>query len=319
MSRDRLESSERLPPLTALRAFDIAARHMSFARAAEELHVTPAALSFQIKSLEDQLGANVFRRLNRSVELTEVGRALLPGTSDGFASLNSAWRTAQRLSKGSTLTITAGPSFTSKWLAPRLFNFAQANSDIELRFSASTKVMDLDRDDIDVAIRYSQQDMPGHSSEILMEDWLTPMMAPSLATEGMGLEALADLPLLHQDDTAYMSPCPDWAAWFAALNLGETPKNGPRFSQADHAIDAAIAGAGVILGRASLTADAMAQGQLVMPFPVALRGPAAYRFVCLESSVERPAVIALKNWLKTEIKKSVAPIPDCKFIDCPTA
>src|SRR5210317_545459 len=117
---------DRLPPLTALRAFEAAARHMSFAKAADELNVTPAALSFQIKSLEEHLGAPLFRRLNRAVELTEAGRALSPGATEGFQALSAAWRAAQRLQDEQTLTVTAGPAFTAKWLAPRLYEFAQA-------------------------------------------------------------------------------------------------------------------------------------------------------------------------------------------------
>ena len=122
--------SDRLPPLTALRAFEAAARHMSFARAAEELSVTPAALSFQIKSLEDHLGQPVFRRLNRAVELTEAGRALAPGTSEGFATLNAAWRNARRFGEQRHLTVTSGPGFTSLWLAPRLFLLCHCADDV---------------------------------------------------------------------------------------------------------------------------------------------------------------------------------------------
>ena len=122
--------SDRLPPLTSLRAFEAAGRHLSFAQAAAELNVTPAALSFQIKSLEENLGQQVFRRLNRAVELTEAGRALLPGCTDGFEALRTAWRAAQRLNDTNTLTVTAGPAFTAKWLAPRLFDFAQAHPEI---------------------------------------------------------------------------------------------------------------------------------------------------------------------------------------------
>ena len=145
---------DRLPPLTALRAFEAAARHMSFAKAADELHVTPAALSFQIKSLEEHLGAPVFHRLNRAVELTEAGRALAPGISEGFQSLNAAWRTAQRLTNETTLMVTAGPAFTAKWLAPRFYEFARAHPEIDLRFSATLRNLDFGRDEVDVAIRF---------------------------------------------------------------------------------------------------------------------------------------------------------------------
>ena len=146
--------NDRLPPLTALRAFEAAARHMSFAKAAGELNVTPAALSYQIKALEADLGQPVFRRLNRAVELTEAGRALAPGTSDAFATLSTAWRTTKRLNESGVLTITADPAFTSKWLAPRLYKFAQAHPEIELRFNAGLKIADFNRDEVDVAIRF---------------------------------------------------------------------------------------------------------------------------------------------------------------------
>ena len=145
--------NERLPPLTALRAFEAAARHMSFAKAADELNVTPAALSYQIKALEADLGTPVFRRLNRAVELTEAGRALAPGASDAFATLSAAWRNTKRLNNSDVLTVTAGPAFTAKWLAPRLYDFAQAHPEIELRFHASLRLADFDRDEVDVAIR----------------------------------------------------------------------------------------------------------------------------------------------------------------------
>ena len=147
--------SDRLPPLTALRAFEAAARHMSFAKAAEELHVTPAALSFQIKSLEEHLGQPLFLRLNRAVRLTEAGRTLAPGVSDGFDTLTQAWRATRRLQNDTVLNVTAGPAFTAKWLAPRMYDFARAHPEIDLRFSATLRILDFERDDVDVAIRFS--------------------------------------------------------------------------------------------------------------------------------------------------------------------
>ena len=165
----------RLPPLTALRAFDAAARHMSFAKAADELSVTPAALSFQIKSLEEHLGQPLFRRLNRAVELTEAGRALAPGAAEGFQALSAAWRAARRRQDDRTLTVTAGPAFTAKWLAPRLYEFAQTHPEIELRFSASLRMMDFDRDEIDVAIRFGYGPDPGLYALPLRREWITPV------------------------------------------------------------------------------------------------------------------------------------------------
>lgn len=293
--------SDRLPPLTALRAFDAAARHMSFAKAAGELNVTPAALSFQIKSLEHHLGEPLFRRLNRSVELTDAGRALAPGAADGFTALQSAWRAARRTIDPTSLTVTAGPAFTAKWLAPRLFGFAKAHPEIELRFSASLRLMDFARDEVDVAIRFGlPKEEPGLVSKTIIRDWLTPMMTPEMARKYPQPADLARAPLLHQDDLAFLRPAVDWAAWFRAAGLPPRFASGTRFSQADHAIDAATAGAGVVLGRISLAERDLKEGRLVMPYRIALRTAAEYRFVCPEALQTRPQVRAFSEWLDRE-------------------
>jgi len=289
--------SDRLPPLTALRAFEAAARHVSFAKGAAELNVTPAALSFQIKSLEEHLGQPLFRRLNRAVELTEAGRALLPGTTQGFTALADAWRAARRIGDVTTLTVTAGPAFTAKWLAPRLFAFAQAHPDIELRFSASLRIMDFERDEIDVAIRFGFSDDAGLFSVPIIQEWMTPMMTPKLAQTIQSIEDLQNAVLLHQDDIAFLNPPADWRIWFRAAGLDAPPKGGPRFSQADHAIDAALSGIGVVLGRLSLTHASLADGLLVAPFPIALQTEAQYRFVCPQGAEDRPQVKAFLDWI----------------------
>lgn len=293
--------SDRLPPLTALRAFEAAARHMSFAKAAEELHVTPAALSFQIKSLEDHLGRPVFRRLNRAVELTEAGRALAPGTREGFEALAAAWRAARRVGSTSGLTVTAGPALTAKWLAPRLFSFASAHPEIELRFAASLRLMDFDRDEIDVALRfgYPRED-PGLFSTPILEDWVTPMLAPDLAEGLTDPRDLLALTLIHQDDTRFLRPDLDWTSWFRAMGVDHGPLPGPHFSQADHALDAAAAGGGVVLGRATLAARDLAEGRLVMPFPTGLVSNAGYRFLCRAGQETTPSVAGFLDWLKGE-------------------
>ncbi|KPP83992.1 MAG: LysR family transcriptional regulator, glycine cleavage system transcriptional activator [Rhodobacteraceae bacterium HLUCCA08] len=291
----------RLPPLTALRAFEAAARHLSFAKAADELNVTPAALSFQIRNLEDHLGQPLFRRRNRAVDLTEAGRTLAPGTTEGFAALQSAWAATRRLGDTTRLVVTAGPAFTAKWLAPRLFQFVGANPDIELRFSASLRIMDFARDEIDVAIRFGQEVEAGLFSRVLVEEWVTPMVAPDLAA-GLATPAdLARLPLLHQDDLDFLRPRANWAAWFAAAGLSPPPDTGPHFSQADHAVTAALAGAGAILGRPSLTEGHLQQGQLVMPFELTLGVSAVYRFVCPMGAETRPQVARFLAWLEAEL------------------
>ncbi len=293
--------TDRLPPLTALRAFDAAARHMSFSKAAAELNVTPAALSFQIKSLEEHLEAPLFRRLNRAVELTDAGRALAPGAADGFTALSAAWRAARRTVDQSTLTVTAGPAFTAKWLAPRLFDFAQDHPGIELRFSATLRLMDFTRDDVDVAIRFGfPREEEGLFSRPIISEWMTPMMSPALAEQFPEPSDLARAPLLHQDDTRNFTPAFDWPAWFRAAKLPPRFASGARFSQADHALDAAVAGGGVVLARASLAERDIREGRLVMPYKLALTTQAHYRFVCPEGAENRPQVSAFLEWLSAE-------------------
>ena len=296
--------SDRLPPLTALRAFDAAARHMSFAKAADEIGVTPAALSFQIKSLEAHLGQPLFRRLNRAVELTEAGRLLAPGAKDGFQTLAAAWRTARRLSDHNTLNVTAGPAFTAKWMAPRLYEFAQAHPEIELRFSASLKIMDFDRDEIDVAIRFGYGPDHGLFSLPLAFEWVAPVMLPHFAEQFPTVESLQNAPLLFDESLSFLDPPCDWPAWFRAMGIDYTPKTGPRFSQADHAIDAALAGVGVVLGRRSLVVKDIAESRLVAPFQTALDTKAHFRFLCPPSLQERPQVVAFRDWILEEIGKT---------------
>lgn len=291
----------RLPPLTALRAFDAAARHMSFAAAAAELNVTPAALSFQIKSLEDHLGAKVFERHNRAVTLTEHGRILAPGARDGFATLSGAWAAARRSLDQGALSVTAGPAFSSEWLAPRMFKFALANPDIELRFNASLRMLDFDRDDVDIAIRYGTPRDDDLFSEQLFQDWLTPMMTADMAERYPTPEALASAPLIHQDDLRFLDPYPGWDAWFALFGIPAQAASGTHFSQSDHAMDFATSGGGIILGRASLAARKLADGRLVMPYRESLLPGATYRIVCARGAETRPDIAKFRDWVRTEI------------------
>ncbi len=296
--------ADRLPPLTALRAFDAAARHMSFAKAADELHVTPAALSFQIKSLEEHLGTQVFHRLNRAVALTEAGKALAPGVADGFQALAAAWRAAERTLDTHTLTVTAGPAFTAKWLAPRLYEFAQAHPEVELRFSASLKIMDFGRDAIDVAIRFGYGPDTGLYSLPLAEEWVCPVMTPKLAERFPTPQSLVDAPLIFDDSISFLEPRSDWEVWFRAMGIDFAPTHGPRFSQADHAVDAALAGVGVVLGRRALVVKDLDDGRLVAPFPTALDTGVRFRFLCTEGAETRPQIAAFRDWIVTEIAKT---------------
>lgn len=288
---------------------------MSFAKAAEELNVTPAALSFQIKSLEEHLGQPVFRRLNRAVELTEAGRALAPGTTDGFATLNAAWRSARRLGDHRHLTVTSGPGFTSLWLAPRLFLFASAHPDIELRLSASLKVLDFDRDEVDIAIRFGNSPSPGMFSQSLGVEWATPMATPDLARKLKSPEDLKSMVLLVDEVTETVDPSMGWKSWYSAANLGEPDQGIASFNTPDLAVGAAMAGAGVLMGRLSLTEAALRDGRLVMPFDLTVTATKTYRIVCPETSVRLPHVDAFIRWITTEYDK-VRPLgADRKFAD----
>ncbi|MEW9919695.1 transcriptional regulator GcvA [Marimonas sp. MJW-29] len=292
------------PPLTALRAFDAAARHMSFAKAAEELNVTPAALSFQIKSLEEHLGAPLFRRLNRAVELTDAGRALAPDAKAAFETLTNGWRAAQRTQDHQSLTVTAGPAFTAKWLAPRLFQFAHEHPEIELRFSASLRLMDFARDDVDVAIRFGYGPDPGLYSLPLAEEWVTPVMLPEMAERYPTPESLRDAVLIVDESIGFLDPPADWATWSAAMGIEPLVPTGPRFSQADHALDAVMSGIGVALGRRALVIKDLAEERLVAPYGKALPTGARFRFVCAKGAETRPQIAAFQNWILREIDRT---------------
>ncbi len=296
--------SPRLPPLTALRAFDAAARHMSFARAAEELNVTPAALSFQIKSLEEHLGAPLFRRLNRAVELTEAGRTLAPGAADAFQSLSAAWNAAKRLQNNTNLTVTAGPGLTAKWLAPRLYEFARAHPEIDLRFSATLRMLDFVRDEVDVAIRFGQGTDEGFWSQPIRREWVTPVMTPELAELYTTPESLLQAPLIFDESINFLKPSCDWPVWFRTQGIDHTPTHGAHFSQADHAVDAALAGAGVALGRRGMVNTDLHAGRLVAPFKTAVEVPASFRFVCAQGTENRPQIKAFREWFFAEIEKT---------------
>lgn len=296
--------SDRLPPLTALRAFDAAARHMSFAKAADELNVTPAALSFQIKTLEEHLGEKLFHRLNRAVELTEAGRTLAPGVADGFSTLTDAWSATRRLQDHSTLTVTAGPGLTAKWLAPRLYDFARSHPDIDLRFSASLRMVDLKREDVDVAIRFGEKDPEDLYSQAAPNDWLTPVMTPELAAKYTTPEAITEAPLIIDESLTFLTQPPCWSHWFRAVGIDFSPEHGTRFSGADHVVDAAVAGLGVALARRPVIIKDLEDGRLVAPFPVGVEVAACFRFLCLKSVQDQPRIVAFRNWMFEEIEKT---------------
>lgn len=294
--------ADRLPPLTALRAFEAAARHLSFQDAARELNVTPAALSFQIKSLEAHLGEPVFRRLNRAVELTPIGKSLAPGVSEGFARLSEAWQSARRSQDTRSLTVTAGPAFTTIWLAPRLYDFARAHPEIDLNLAASLRIMHFSHENIDAAIRFGVGEDEDLFSHHLMDEWLTPVMTPELARHYRSPDDLLQAPLIFDDSIAFLEHRPGWESWFSLHDLHPSDLHGTRFSNADHAIESAAAGGGVLLARMSLAARAVLSGRLVSPFRTGLRAGASFRFVCPNGTQAKPAIAAFLAWIVAETR-----------------
>jgi len=293
---------DRLPPLTSLRAFDAAARHLSFRKAAEELHVTPAALSYQIRLIEDDLGVLLFRRLNRAVKLTEEGHLLAPGVREGFERLAQAVARLRRRAAGKVLTISAGPAFTAKWLTPRLYRFMARFPGIDARVSASLRLADLAQDDIDIAVRFGAGDYAGCRSEKLLDEYVTPMCSPAIARTLKTPADLARHTLIHDETPVGVFTMPDWKRWLAAAGaVGVDPdRSGLHFNVADHALDAASAGAGVVLGRAVLASSDLRSGRLVAPFPLKLKVDYAFYVVVLEERIDEPPIAAVRDWLFEE-------------------
>ncbi len=290
------------PPLTALRAFEAAARHMSFAGAAGELHVTPAALSFQIKSLEAHLGAPVFIRLNRKVELTEVGAVLAANLSDGFEILQNAWGAALRKLDQKHLTVTAGPIFMSSWLAPRMSGFVLAHPELELRLTASLRFLNFQRDDIDLAVRFGTTSDAGYFSEPLFQEWATPMMAPELAKRVHSFQDLNGMTFIQQSSQRNLAALEEWKYWCEAVGIATPTSFGPKFSTPDAAMSYAINGGGVVMGRASLAQSHLEAGRLVAPFAQCIRPAYYYRLVCPIGTEITPAVQTFRDWIRQEFK-----------------
>src|SRR5436853_349591 len=295
-----------LPPLNALKAFEAIARHLSFAKAADELHVTPAALSHQIRALESQLGLELFHRRTRAIELTDAGRLIYPGLHAGFESVRNDIGQLDRTREGNVLVISATPGLVAKWLIPRLWRFLRAYPDIDARVSATLKLVDFSADGVDVAIRLSKQAAPDLHDEKLFEDSMLPVCAPRLVEQGLRSAAdLARFPLIHYDFATSMHTPPVWADWFPLAGLkGADITRGLRVNAADHALDAAAAGAGVVLSHKLIASDDVHSGRLVAPFGPELPLTSAYHFVCPKGHEMRPNVRAFRDWLFAEMEET---------------
>lgn len=294
----------RSPPLNSLRVFETAARYLSFAKAADELGVTPAAISLQIKSLEDQLSLPLFERLNRTLRLTDSGQSLLPPLRQALGQIDGAIRDLYRDNWPQTLTVSVTPSFAAKWLVHRLDSFHKLHPDIAVRIDASVAVTDFNRQDVDIAIRYGSGKYQGFHVEHFLGLEVFPVCSPSIISTENPLKTPGHLKhhvLLHDINSENNHSLPSWPMWLMAAGVSNMDlRNGARFSNTYLAIEAAIAGKGVALGPSSLVAADIAAGRLIAPLDIKLPVDFAYYFVCLPTAIERQTVKAFRDWVMRE-------------------
>ena len=294
----------RLPPLNALRAFEASARHRSFSRAAEELNVTPAAISHQIKGLEEFLAAKLFLRAKRTLMLTPAGQTLLPGIRKGFAAFSEAMEAFGQYDESGMLTVAVTPSFAAKWLVHRIEHFNRAHPDVDIRMTTSMGLIDYAREGIEIGVRYERGDYEDLVAEHLLSTEITPVCSPRLLRGERPLKTPQDLQhftLLHEDSHRHEKMYPDWAMWLRVVGVNSVdPSHGLRFDSAGETQTAAVEGVGVALGRTTLVSDDIAAGRLVRVFDLVLPSDFAYWIVYTESSIKRPKVKAFRDWLKSE-------------------
>ena len=298
----------RLPPLNALRAFEVSARLGSFVAAADELSVTPAAVSHQVKSLEHSLNVMLFRRLSRGLELTENGRELLPELSRGFDHFERAVGGLQKGSLSGRLTVSAMPSFATLWLTPRLGSFLEAFPDIQVRVIAANEPPDLTKGKVDMRIPYGMGEYPGFRVEPLLRESIFPVCAPSLLNH-KPLRRFSDLrnhTLLHDIDIGEGEPTMTWRRWLRDADVTNIdPRGGVEFSDSVLLTEAAIQGHGVALGRMALVRGHLASGRLIRPLRVSRPGDYAYYTVTTHAAAEKPRVQAFLRWLQAQVEGDV--------------
>lgn len=298
--------SRTLPPLNSLRAFEAAARHLSFTRAAEELHVTPAAVSQQVKTLEDYFNVKLFRRLTRALMLTDAGQAALPELQEGFDKLAEAGRLLQNSQDQHLLTVSVPPSFGAKWLVPRLDQFRRAHPEFEVRIDATDVTVDFRQDNADIALRYGRGRYKGLTAVPLLTESVAPVCSPALQRGGHPLLKPEDLrhhTLLHVQWRMQSESSPNWRMWLhAAAVAGVDADRGPRFSLDTMAVQAAIEGQGVVLTASALYQDDIASGRLIRPFPDNVNQQTEFRYYVVypPAYLDRPKVKAFRDWVITQ-------------------
>jgi LysR family glycine cleavage system transcriptional activator len=294
----------RLPPLNSLRVFETVARHLSVSKAADELAVTPAAVSHQIKTLEDHLGIPLFQRVKGNLLLSDAGQAILPGIRGGFEQFAAAIEEIDNLGDAGVLTISVAPSFAAKWLLPRLDRFQAQYPEIDVRVAASMYLTDFHGDGVDLAIRYGAGRYPDLHVERLLDEAVFPVCSPDLLKGPHKLdtpEALKNHTLLHDDSPDDDPSCPTWSMWLKAAGVPDIDgTRGPKFNQSSLVIEAAVMGRGVALGKSLLAAADLEAGRLVKPFGKAVAVDFAYYVVCPKPKLALRKVVLFNEWLRAE-------------------
>lgn len=286
-----------LPPLTALRAFEAAARHLSFVRAAEELHVTPAAISQQIKLLEQHLEVTLFNR-GRKLALSEAAATALPLISEAFDQVERAMLKLRPGSLDHTLVISTPPAFAARWLIPRLDDFQSRHPEIELRLDATRRAVNFDVEDVDLAIRFGTGKYPGLLAERLMPEAIIPVAAPTLAASIRTADDLTRCTLLQDDWHIEHGMFPDWATWLATLGVtNDAALRIRHFGDANLAIQAAVSGLGVTLCWRSLAVDDLNAGRLVRLLDQSIPTTLGYYLVMPENRAGTNKASIFRNWL----------------------
>ncbi len=287
------------PSLSALRAFEAAARHLNFTRAAEELSQTQGAISHQVRDLEARLGQRLFEREKRSLRLTEPGASYLPYVREALQQLRTGESALRRSRSQAVLTVTLSPNFAAKWLMPRLSRFTEAHPDLELRLSANMKHVDFAQDDVDLGIRHGTGDWPYLAVHKLCSEMLFPVCSPGLLERSETPQGPADLlalGLIHEGDRSR------WRQWLAAFDVSSEDLQGPSINQTGLAIDAALGGQGVALARSALVGLDLLSGRLVRPIAHEQPATFAYWIVCPKEKAELSKISRFREWLLGEVE-----------------
>ena len=293
----------RLPPLNALRAFEAAARHLNYSRAADELAVTPGAVSQQIQNLEDYVGAALFKRTPKGLLLTDAAQTALPALREAFDRLAEAASLLTAAVDGRRLTVSVAPSFAAKWLVPRLGQFEAAHPQVDVWLSADMEVVDFALGEIDLAIRYGAGRYPGLEVVKLMSETVIPVASPEMleASPILSPADLASQVLLHDGSPDADDSCPDWSMWLAARGVrGVDGTRGPRFNQSSLVIEAAAGGRGVALAKRALAQADLDAGRLVAPLQDATAVDFAYFVVHPKAKGRLPQVKAFVSWITAQ-------------------